>query len=145
MLRRLIIAVLVSAIQIAVLWLMIYVAVVIIQKINPGQHQGISWGILVYYLFVYTSILIAVLNLSAALVNRKWFMWVLLTLVAFSLLFLFGANPVLHPYRTLLIVAIIVVLAGGKGFLDALITRMIDSRTRKNESESFSDSADTFR
>jgi hypothetical protein len=133
MLLRTSAALLTTLLQCFVLWLALSLSVKLAQHCDASihHHHGAAFGLLIYYLFLFTAALIAFINVSGAIINRKWFTWAVIVFSIVVLLMLFGGSLSVVPWRMLFLAVVIVPLLGVTAAVNNFFSRLLVRITRK--------------
>jgi len=131
MLLRLVAAIVTAANQSLILWIAVYFSVRIAQIDDFRRHHYLQFGLLIYFLLIYSWAAFAVLNLSSAIVNRKWFTWTMAGLcLGFEYVLFFPMDRGDTPLKSLFFIGVIVPLISTtlvqNNFCMRLLVRMLN-------------------
>lgn len=130
---RLLAAFVTCILQCGALWLSIFLAVKIATTYDVRHHHGVFFGLLIYYLFWFTVILLAAINLSIAIFNKSLITWLVTGLAIGVMLAYFGGDPAYTPWRMLFLLVVVTPLFGLTGWINNFVSRLLVRLGRKRE------------
>lgn len=133
MVLRVIAAIVTASFQWALLWLAIFLAVRLAVSLDSKwyHHQGVSFGLLMYYLLMFNTTSFFIVNLTSAIINQKWFTWVMICCAIIAAFFVFGGDPEEIPWRMLFLAGAVTPLFLATVLLNRLVSRALQRSAKR--------------
>jgi carbon starvation protein CstA len=130
MIRRLLIIGLgTSIVQIALYLLLLYAGSSVSGILDKPRHRGVDWGLTIYFSCILFTIVVLLLNVVTALVNRRWVTWAAISLTSLSYVLGWAEDFGRYPYRTVYLLLIGWFCLIAKLFIDKRLEQLSSTTT----------------